>query len=103
MATPTLPLLLDFPGCGDIVQKIAPHYKKFGIMILNDKDGSIVDCTEMNHPKDAYSTALAILRKWMNRIGEPVTWQALVANLKKIGCAEMAKTIQDGLAELWQS
>ena len=94
--TPSLPLLMNFPGVGDIVEKIAPHYKRFGIMILNDRDGSIVDLIEANHPMNAYNITLAILRKWISGTGAPVTWQSLAINLKKIrDCANLASIIEE--------
>ncbi len=55
----------------------------FGIFLLNDDIGSVVEALVLQHREDSMAINMAILRKWMEGVGrQPVTWQTLVEALR---------------------
>ena len=69
----------------NIIEQIGINYLHFGIFLLEDSNGAIVEALENEHLKNAERINLAILRKWLDGKGEkPVTWSTLVTVLQKI-------------------
>ena len=69
----------------NICQQIGVNYSKFGILLLNDTYGAVVNAIENEHHHNAEKINIAIFRKWLEGMGEkPVAWSTLVATLKKI-------------------
>ena len=99
---PTLPTLLKYPpkcpspdcNCINVVERIAHKSYVFGILLLNDKQGHVVDAIVHDH-RDAEKITLKILQRWINGEGQqPVSWETLVNVLKDIGLNELAKEIK---------
>ena len=102
-APPTLVLLRHFlvkNGHIDIAQEIGTNYEKFGILLLEDKKGSIVDSIAKSKQHVPIDITVEILRQWLQGKGKkPVTWQTLVTCLRDTGLYVLAKNIDDSLSE----
>ena len=69
----------------NVVVQIGAKYSKFGIHLLDDKTGAIVEALEMEYSKNAERINMAILQRWLQGKGvKPVTWSTLVTVIKKI-------------------
>ena len=94
---------MSFPfpsGHASIVQKIAQSYDTFGILLLDDDDGTIVRSlvTPGQTPSDS---TLAILRRWIQGEGrKPISWATLVAVIRDAGFDTLASDITAGLPNL---
>ena len=96
---PTLPLLLKFPSscsksiinnCINIPVRIGQKYWSFGILLLQDNTGNIVEALEHESQKNAEMINLKILQKWINGVGLPVSWDVLIQVLHDIELHELA-------------
>ena len=92
---PTLPCLMEL----DVIAKIGPKYPGFGTLLLNDKDGSIVDSIERQFREEPNTINREILKRWLQGRGrEPVTYATLVKVLKQIELGVLAQTIETALS-----
>ena len=95
-------MLLKYPQycsshqCINIAARIGDKYWKFGIFLLDDKHGDVVDAiVHSMHQQDTEQINVKILQKWLNGMGQqPVTWETLVQVLKDIQLNELAKEIE---------
>ena len=100
---PTLPTLLKFPlncsspHCINIASRIGKEYWKFGVLLLEDDTGNIVDTITRDYWQDGIEMiALKILQKWINGMGQkPVSWDTLVQILHDVQLSEVAQEIQE--------
>ena len=98
---PTLPYLMFFPsneGEVDIIGKVGRKYHNFGIVLLNDVDGSQIDTIESKCREDSYRINQDILKIWLKGGKGPVTWTTLVKVLKTIDLGSLAYTIESSLS-----
>ena len=90
---PTLLELLKFPGRSGVVnipQAIGRNYLAFGVLLLNDEDGSKVDAATEKHGN------LGILKCWVQGAGrQPVTWRTLMQVLRVSDFTALAEEIED--------
>ena len=99
---PTLPALLKYPPCCsshqciNIAARIGDKYWKFGIFLLDDKHGDVVDAiVHSMYQQDTEQINVKIFQKWLNGMGlQPVSWETLVQVLKDIGFNELAKELE---------
>ena len=69
----------------NIAAQVGVNYTKFGILLLEDKTGAIVEALEMEH-RGAERINTAILSQWLQGKGlMPVTWSTLISVLQGIG------------------
>ena len=88
---PTLPRLME----EGIITKIAPNYHDFGIFLLNDEDGSIIDSIVIKFKEDPNRITKEILKRWLQGRGVgPLTYATLVKILKKTELNVLAQTIE---------
>ena len=68
-----------------IVQTIAAHdYTTFGMCLLQDENGAIVDLLKRNHIHDgAKSVTEAILQKWLSSDAPTLTYHHLIECLRQ--------------------
>ena len=94
-ATPSMVELLCFSDRKrNIVVEIGAKYATFGIFLLEDKTGAIVEALEMEHHQNAERINMAILQQWLQGRGvKPVTWSTLVTVLQRIGMGSLAYEI----------
>ena len=98
---PTMPTLLKYPAncslpdhCINIPASISQKYWQFGILLLIDDTGKIVESIVHEHQRDAELINLKILQKWINGVGQPVSWDTLVRVLKDIQLHELARKME---------
>lgn len=100
-AKPTLPQLLCFHtktgATLDITQKVGTRYTALGLLLLNDKDGSVVTAIISQHQLNAANIVLEILMRWVRGEGKEPTWRTLVGTLRDIGLHELATCIDESL------
>ena len=94
--TPTMPELLSFSDEKlNVAVQVGAKYSTFGIFLLEDKTGAIVEALEMEHRGNAERINMAILQRWLQGKGmKPVTWSTLIEVLRKIGLCALADKIE---------
>ena len=100
-AKPTLPQLthvhIQDRQPINIMERIGGDYNKLGTMLLNDDDGSKKEGIAANQPQRITEN---ILSTWLKGGGkQPVTWDAFITTLKKVGLTELAKDIKEQVME----
>ena len=69
----------------NVAVEVGIKYSNFGIFLLNDANGVVVQALEKEHQRNAESINMAILQRWLQGMGvKPVTWSTLVDVLRKI-------------------
>ena len=86
---PSLPKLLQFK----LPQKVGICYSDFGIILLNDEDGSLVETMEADCSRQCQSIVRKILMCWLRGGGKPVTWKSLIETLQSCNLNELADQI----------
>ena len=67
------------------MEQVGVHYLRFGIFLLKDSNGAIVEALEMEHRGNAEQINMAIFQRWLQGRGlKPVTWSTLITVLKNI-------------------
>ncbi len=102
---PTLHCLLSFQLHSsaaqspiNIPQEIGTHYRQFGILLLQDDRGNLVDTIIHDEPNyGAVNINLSILQKWLNGRGKPPTWSSLIQVLRDIELRVLAHDIEQEL------
>ena len=96
---PSIALLMDLPSRGatiNVIQRIGAHYSIFGIFLLNDDDGTLVDALTREHHHNAEDITKAILQRWLEGKGKtPVSWATLIDVLKWVGLDELVDQLVD--------
>ena len=94
---PTMQELICFPSAGgriNLVKKIGGEYFPFGILLLEDDDGSKVSSIEKELLKNAEDINRRIFTLWLSGKGKhPVTWSTLIGVLQDIELNKLAETI----------
>ena len=76
----------------NIAELIRVNYFKFGLLLLEDSNGIIVKALENQFHFNTEQINIAILQRWLEGKGRPVTWSTLVTALQNIKiwklCAE---------------
>ena len=74
----------------------AGNYKKFGMYLLRDKNGTMVDLLKRNHIHDgAESVTEAILQKWLTSDAPTRTYQHLIECLRQSELGALAELIEN--------
>ena len=93
---PTMPCLLKFPGVDHVInipEMIGAHYNSFGMLLLQDKPGSLMLSIEKELQRDSVEINNRILRMWLEGRGKPVKWETLVEVLRDIKLKRLAQEI----------
>jgi hypothetical protein len=95
---PTFPQLLHL-SVGEekvnIIEQIGTRYYDFGIQILQDDTGAIMDTIVEECRGDVSAINRKILSRWIRGEGkQPVSWAALATELFECGLKELACTIR---------
>ena len=95
---PTLIELVRFRGRErriNIPQEISTKYPQFGILLLEDTNGTRIRNIEYKHREDAEQINLEILQEWINGRGrQPVSWTTLTEILQDVELSELASDIE---------
>lgn len=98
---PSMQDLIAFPainGTFNIPKRISTSYKQFGIVLLEDDEGTLVNGIAHKHFNNPEEINIEILTQWLSGKGrKPVTWQTIINTLEEIGLKTMAKDIAIGL------
>ena len=79
----------------NIPREIGSNYSQFGILLLNDPNGTRVSNIEDKHRRDAVQINTEILREWATGRGkQPVSWEILTEVLCNIGFGALASEIK---------
>lgn len=96
----TMQNLIAFPainGTLNIPQQISTKYKQFGVILLEDDEGALVDGIAHKNFNNPEEINIDILTQWLRGKGrKPVTWRTMMNTLEEIGLKTMAEDI--GLA-----
>ena len=84
-----------------VIETIAAgNYKKFGMYLLRDKNGTMVDLLKRNHIYDgAESVIEAILQKWLTSDAPTRTYQHLIECLRQSELGALAELIRKTIVE----
>ena len=88
---PSLPKLLQF----NVPTKIVSKYYEFGILLLNDEDGCLLDVMENDCLGKCERIVRKILSTWIQGRGKPVTWNALIETLRSCDLNDLADKIHE--------
>ena len=84
----------------DLPSRIGPKIKVFGTLLLQDKHGDKMDVIRANHQGRPEDMAMEVLRDWLAGKGVEVTWEGLIATLRKSKLHLMADQIRMALDQL---
>ena len=98
--SPSLPDLLDFhltrKETINIIKEIGSQFKVFGIFLLQDEKGTVVDTLYLQNSMDPSRITMAILQRWMQGEGmQPPTWAVLLDSLRRASRNQLASTIEN--------
>ena len=95
---PTLIELVRFRGRErriNIPQEISTKYSQFGILLLEDTNGTRVRNIELKHWGDAEQINMKILEEWASGRGrQPVSWEILTEILRDVKLGQLAGDIE---------
>lgn len=98
---PTLPQLLLFKtrsSSFNVLEQIGIHYRKLGILLLDDDTGAVTQAIVKQYHYDATDINIEILQRWIQGKGKlPVDWATLIKVLKDIGLPELARKMEQTL------
>ena len=100
-ATPTLLDLMAMKGADGeplrVIETIAAgNYKMFGMYLLQDKNGTMVDVLKKNHIHDGVeSVTQAILQKWLTSDAPSRTYQHLIECLRQSELGALAELVEN--------
>ena len=86
---PSLPKLLKLK----VPQKVGGSFTQFGILLLDDEDGTVVDALEDECRGRSERIVRKILTEWINGRGRPVTWRTLTDTLRECDMNSLAANI----------
>ena len=70
----------------NVAVEVGRRYSNFGMVLLNDAKGVVVDALEHERHWNAESINMEILKRWLQGMGaKPVIWSTLVRVLREIG------------------
>ena len=64
------------------VDLVGVNYAAFGIRLLDDKTGRLVEIIVHDHQQDAKGITMQILKDWIAGKGKPWTWETLILTLR---------------------
>ena len=93
---PTLQQLLAM----DLPLRVRDKFETFGVFLLEDDRGDRMACIREECRGKPEGITLTVLREWLAGRGVEVTWESLIAALKKSKLQLIAKQIQMALDRL---
>ena len=93
---PTLPQLLEM----ELPLRVRDKFETFGVLLLEDDSGDKMAVMREKFRGDPEKITMEVLREWLAGKGVEVSWDSLIATLKKSKLQLMAKQIQMALDTL---
>ena len=94
---PTLPELIRFRGrggCINIPQQISTNFLNFGILLLEDENGTRIRSIIHKYRENSEQINIKVLEEWIAGRGKhPVSWDTLIEVLQVIGLGALASDI----------
>ena len=87
---PTLPQLLRLK----IPEKVVVKVSDFGILLLDDTQGSALMAIEAKCRGDSVAAVREILQRWLQGQGTEVTWENLITTLKDLELNLLASEVE---------
>jgi hypothetical protein len=86
----------SLPKCHllNIPETVGAEYRRFGTILLNDGNGTLVDAIEHDCNYQCHRISSKILQKWILGTGKPPTWRVLVETLRDCKLNVLADQIQ---------
>ena len=83
----------------NIIEEIGCKYLDFGVLLLNDEDGSFIESIENELQRDSTAINCKILREWSygRENAKPFEWHSLIETLNEIGLKRLASEIENTL------
>ena len=82
-------------GMINIAEKISTKYHDFGLLLLDDQNGTRVSNMELKYREDAKRINKEILQEWATGRGKkPVSWETLTEVLRDIELCTLASEIE---------
>ena len=79
----------------NIAEEVSTKYHDFGLLLLDDRNGTRVRNMELKYNQDAERINKEILREWATGKGKkPVSWATLTEVLCDIGLCTLASEIE---------
>ena len=66
----------------EIPQLVGVNYEAFGVHILDDRTGRLVEIIVHDHQTNAKAITMHILKDWIAGKGKPWTWETLITTLR---------------------
>ena len=80
----------------NLAEEVSTKHNEFGLLLLNDSNGTRVRSMEHKHREDAKRINTEMLREWATGRGrKPVTWETLTEVLHDIGLHTLASEIEE--------
>ena len=76
---PSLPKLYEL----EVPEKVGAQYEVFGMILLNDDDGSLIEAMEVDCQGKCERIVRKTLTQWIRGRGKPVTWTTLIETLQR--------------------
>ena len=76
---PSLPKLYEL----EVPEKAGAQYEVFGMILLNDDDGSLIEAIEVDCQGKCERIVRKTLTQWIRGRGKPVTWTTLIETLQR--------------------
>ena len=93
---PTLPQLLTM----DLPLRVGDRFETFGVLLLDDETGDKMAIMREKFMRDPERVTMEVLREWLAGKGVEVSWESLIATLRKSKLKLMADQIQIALDQL---
>lgn len=82
----------------NLAEKIGVKYGEFGVLLLDDTDGSKISAIENELGRNASGINRRIFQLWLQGKGkQPITWATLIAVLQDIDMNLLAKSIEENM------
>ena len=79
----------------EIINKVAPNWKTFGVHLEFDRDGSMLDLIEKRNFRDPIDCCRDMFQYWLKGNGvKPLSWSTVTSILRSVGLAVLAKDLE---------
>ena len=89
----SLPTLIKF----DVPEQVGTKFRKFGILLLEDQNGTQVDSIDDEFRGNTERINTKILQCWLQGKGLSVSWEALLNTLRACSLNELANQIESSM------
>ena len=79
----------------EVPEKVGAQYAKFGEILLNDGDGTLIEAMEVDYQGKCEHIVCKALTQWIRRRGKPVIWTALIETLQDYKLITFANHIRE--------